>query len=127
MSTPSSIDAAFSANVAALSDVLQVAAATAEEAAARANGNRIAAAFVLADLDRLLADATALHRAAMALHDRAHMREFIAIDRRGRRTRHAFTTEGEAQTKAEALRQQGMTIVPLYWSETLKRYVTVPD
>ena len=37
MSIPSPIDAPFSANVAALSDVLQVAAATAEEAATRVN------------------------------------------------------------------------------------------
>lgn len=62
---------AIAANLGALTEMLRKALADAEEAMGYvAQGNRNAAIGTICDLDRLLADATALHGAALALHRR---------------------------------------------------------
>ena len=63
---------AIAANLGALAEMLRKACADAEEAMGYiAEGNRNAAIGTIVDLGRLLADATALHGAAMALHRNA--------------------------------------------------------
>ncbi len=65
-------DAAIMANLAALADLLGRAANDAREALGHAERNeRNTAIGTIVDLDRLLADAVALHGAAMALHRRS--------------------------------------------------------
>ena len=55
------------------------------------------------------------------------MRTFMVIAPDGRRTRVSFPSEFEAEANAEAMREAGMTIVRLYWSRTLQRYVALPE
>ena len=55
------------------------------------------------------------------------MRTFMVIAPDGRRMRVSFPREFEAEANAEAMREAGMTIIPLYWSRTLQRYVSVPE
>ncbi|HEX6128097.1 MAG TPA: hypothetical protein VF071_03650 [Candidatus Limnocylindria bacterium] len=55
------------------------------------------------------------------------MRTFMVIAPDGRKTRVSFSSEHEAEANAEAMREAGMTIIPLYWSRTLQRYVSVPE
>ena len=55
------------------------------------------------------------------------MRTFMVIAPDGRKTRVSFPSEFEAEANAEAMREAGMTIIPLYWSRTLQRYVSVPE
>jgi hypothetical protein len=55
------------------------------------------------------------------------MRTFMVIAPDGRRMRVSFPSELEAEANAEAMREAGMTIVRLYWSRTLQRFVTVPE
>jgi hypothetical protein len=55
------------------------------------------------------------------------MRTFMVIAPDGRKTRVSFPSEFEAEANAEAMREAGMTIVRLYWSRTLQRFVTVPE
>lgn len=65
-------DAAIKANLAALADLLGRAANDAGEALGHAEKNeRNTAIGTIVDLDKLLADAVALHGAAMALHRRS--------------------------------------------------------
>jgi len=54
------------------------------------------------------------------------MRTFMVIAPDSRRMRVSFPSEHEAEANAEAMREAGMTIIPLYWSRTLQRYVSVP-
>ena len=62
---------AIAANLGALTEMLRKALTDAEEAMGFvAEGNRNAAIGTICELDRLLADATALHGAALALHRR---------------------------------------------------------
>ena len=69
--TPS-LDAAIKANLCALADLLGRAASDAREAFRFIEANeRNTAIGTIVDLDRLLADAVALHGAALALHRRA--------------------------------------------------------
>jgi len=66
------LEVAIKANLRALSDLLAQAASDAQEAVGYAEANeRNTAIGTIIDLDRLLADATALHGAALALHRRA--------------------------------------------------------
>jgi hypothetical protein len=63
---------AIKANLGALSDLLTRAAEEARQAAAHAEaGERNLAIGTIADFERVLADAAALHAAAVALHRRA--------------------------------------------------------
>jgi hypothetical protein len=65
-------DAAIKANLAALADLLGRAANDAREALSHAEkSERNSAIGTIVDLDQLLADAVALHGAAMALHRRS--------------------------------------------------------
>jgi hypothetical protein len=65
-------DTAIKANLAALADLLGRAANDVREALSHAEKNeRNTAIGTIVDLDRLLADAVALHGAAMALHRRS--------------------------------------------------------
>ena len=62
---------AIAANLGALTEMLRKALTDTEEAMGFvAEGNRNAAIGTICELDRLLADATALHGAALALHRR---------------------------------------------------------
>ena len=66
------LDTAIKANFGALADLLTCAAKTAGEARDHAHAaQRNTAIGAIMDLDRLLADAIALHSAAIALHRRA--------------------------------------------------------
>jgi hypothetical protein len=55
------------------------------------------------------------------------MRTFMVIAPDGRRMRVSFPSEFEAEANAKAMREAGMTIIPLYWSRTLQRFVTIPE
>lgn len=68
----STTDTAIAATLASLRELLQAALARAGEAQGyMGQGDRNAAIGTVMDLDRLLADAAALHRAALTLHRRA--------------------------------------------------------
>jgi len=55
------------------------------------------------------------------------MNTFLVIAPDGRKQRLSFPTEHEAEANAEAMREAGMAIVPLYWARSLQRYVSVPE
>jgi hypothetical protein len=55
------------------------------------------------------------------------MRTFIVVAPDGRKVRVSFPSEFEAEANAEAMRKAGMTIIRLYWSRTLQRYVALPE
>jgi hypothetical protein len=55
------------------------------------------------------------------------MRTFIVVAPDGRKVRVSFPGEFEAEANAEAMRKAGMTIIPLYWSRCLQRYVARPE
>lgn len=70
--TDTTLDAAIKANLGALAELLADAANGAREARGHADaGERNIAIGAIVDLDRLLADAIALHGATVALHRRA--------------------------------------------------------
>jgi hypothetical protein len=70
--TDTTIEAAIKANLGALAQLLADAANGAREARSHADaGERNIAIGAIVDLDRLLADAIALHGATVALHRRA--------------------------------------------------------
>ena len=54
------------------------------------------------------------------------MKAFLVAATDGRRQRLVFPNDFEAEANAEAMRKAGTTVIPLYWSQTLQRYVTVP-
>jgi hypothetical protein len=54
------------------------------------------------------------------------MRAFLAVAPDGRQHRLVFPSEHEAEANAEAMRKAGTAVIPLHWSRTLQRYVTVP-
>jgi hypothetical protein len=55
------------------------------------------------------------------------MKAFMAVAPDGRKQRLVFPSDFEAEANAQAMRQAGMTVIPLYWLASLQRYVTVPD
>jgi len=55
------------------------------------------------------------------------MRTLMVIAPDGRSMRVSFPSEHEAEANADAMRKAGSTIIPLYWSRTLQRYVSVPE
>ena len=70
--TAKTLDTAIKANLGALADLLTCAAKAAGDARDHAHAaERNTAIGAIVDLDRLLADAIALHGAAIALHRRA--------------------------------------------------------
>ena len=54
------------------------------------------------------------------------MNAFFVVAADGRKQRLVFPSEYEAEANADAMRKAGTTVIPLYWSQTLQRYVTVP-
>jgi hypothetical protein len=59
------------------------------------------------------------------------MKAFAVLAPNGRRHILAFPTDYEAEAVYEAMRQgdttkDGTAVIPVYWSRTLQRYVTIP-
>lgn len=55
------------------------------------------------------------------------MQTFLAVGPGRKPQRLSFPSEYEAAVSAQDLREAGMAIIPLYWSQTLQRYVSVPN
>jgi hypothetical protein len=55
------------------------------------------------------------------------MKAFLVVVPDGRNHRLVFPSDVEAEANAEAMRKSGTTVIPLYWSQSLQRYVTVPN